>query len=305
MSAGGPPPDFTIDVTPRSGSVTQGGSTSYTVTVGALNGFSGSVSLGATGAPAGATTTFNPATVGAAGSATLNIATSSTTPVGNWTLTITGTSGSLAHTTTATLVVNAAAASGGAIGIDFSGSAATTMAPAERAGIVPKTNWNVAAGATRTTPLALVNDSGTPTNATVTWTANGAWMLPITDQPGDVRLMKGYLDTSSTSVTTVTVGGLVPGAYDVYVYVDGDNHEFTRTAAYAISGPGIPQTTITVTDPAYTDFAGTFSQSAGASGNYLKFSIDGGGFTLSARPVSGTNATLRAPVNAMQIVPRP
>jgi hypothetical protein len=304
-SPAGPPPDFTIDVTPGSGSVTQGGPTSYTVTIGALNGFSGNVSLGVTGAPAGATATFNPATIASQGSATLNIATAATTPAGNWTLTIAGTSGSLSHSTTATLVVNAAAVSVGVIGIDFSGSATTTMAPSESAGVVPQTNWNTAAGAARTTPLTLVNESGTLTDATVTWAASGGWMLAIADQPGDARLMKGYLDPTTATVATVTVAGLPSGPYDIYVYVDGDNQSFTRTGAYQISGSGIAPTTVNVTDSAYTDFAGAFTQSAGGSGNYVKFSINGGGFTLTATPLSSTNTKLRAPVNAIQIVPTP
>ena len=119
-----------------------------------------------------------------------------------------------------------------------------------------------------------------------------------------MRLMRAYLDTSSTSSTTVTVTGLRAGAYDVYVYADGDNHQYTRTASYRLSVPGAPDTTTTLTDSADTNFSGTFAQAAGSAGNYLKFAITGDGFTLVATPGAGTNATLRAPVNAIQIVPR-
>jgi hypothetical protein len=116
--------------------------------------------------------------------------------------------------------------------------------------------------------------------------------------------MKGYLDTSSSSVTTVTVAGLAPGAYDVYVYVDGDNRTYTRTGAYRITGTGITPVTMNLADPADTNFAGSFSEATATSviGNYLKFSITGDGFTLTATPASSTNATLRAPINAIQIV---
>jgi hypothetical protein len=166
-----------------------------------------------------------------------------------------------------------------------------------------KTHWNTAAGAAQATPLALVDDSGAATNATATWNGNGGWMTDIADQPGNARLMKGYLDTSTTSVTTVTIAGLPSAGYTVYVYIDGDNHQFTRSAAYQISGPGITTTTIMATDAANTDFAGTFTQASGTSGNYVKFSISGGGFTLTATPQTGSNTTLRAPINAIQIVP--
>jgi hypothetical protein len=142
------------------------------------------------------------------------------------------------------------------------------------------------------------------TKASATWRANGVWMTPIVDRAGNARLMKGYLDTGSTSVTTVTVLGLPSGQYDVYVYVDGDNHEFTRTAAYSLSGAAITPITVNVTDPANVNFSGTFTRATNSSGNYVKFSITAAGFTLTAKPVVGTNATVRAPVNAIQIVPK-
>jgi len=34
--------------------------------------------------------------------------------------------------------------------------------------------------------------------------------------------MKGYLDTSASSTTTIDVSGLAEGAYDIYVYADGN-----------------------------------------------------------------------------------
>jgi hypothetical protein len=194
-----------------------------------------------------------------------------------------------------------------AIGIKFVGTSTVTMAASESAGVVPKTHWNNAAGAVRSTPLALVDDAGTLTTASVTWTGNNGWMTPITDQPGNARLMKGYLDTSTTSVTTVTVAGLPSSAYDVYVYTDGDNRQYTKTAAYQISGNGITATTITVTDQPNANFSGTFTEATGSSGNgnYMKFSINGDGFTLTATGRTSTNASLRAPVNAIQIVSSP
>ena len=61
-------------------------------------------------------------------------------------------------------------------------------------------------------------------------------------------MMKGYLDTGSGGATTVTVAGLPAGAYDVYVYADGDNGAASRTGSYRISGAGITTTTINLTD---------------------------------------------------------
>src|SRR4029453_1519431 len=90
------------------------------------------------------------------------------------------------------------------------------------------------------------------------------------------------LDTTDTSVTTVTVAGLANSAYDVYVYADGDNNSQTRTAAYRISGTGITPTTINLTDVAGTNFSSTFTQATNSAGNYVKFSIVAGGLTFAA-----------------------
>ncbi len=98
--------NFNLSATPASRSVTVGSSTSYTVSVGALNGFSGTVALSVSGAPAGATATLSPTSVSTSGSSTLSVTTSSSTPTGPYTLTITGTSGSTSHTTTVGLSVN-------------------------------------------------------------------------------------------------------------------------------------------------------------------------------------------------------
>ena len=55
----------------------------------------------------------------------------------------------------------------------------------------------------------------------------------------------------------MAVAGLPAGAYDVYVYADGDNGGFTRTGAYQISGAGITTTTINMTDNGNTNFNAT------------------------------------------------
>ena len=191
-----------------------------------------------------------------------------------------------------------------AIGIDFTGSNPSLMATGESAGVVAQANWNNAPGAVRTSPLALVDGSGAATTASVTWSANGAWAVPITDQPGNLRLMRGYLDTSSSGVTTVTVSGLPSGAYDVYVYADGDNREYWRSAIYRVTATGSAVVETSLTDLANTNFSGTFAQAAGGAGNYVKFTVNAAGFTLAAIPSTASTANQRAPINAIQIVPR-
>lgn len=117
-------------------------------------------------------------------------------------------------------------------------------------------------------------------------------------------MMKGYLDTTTASATTIKVAGLSSGTYDVYVYVDGDNRSYARGASYTLTDAGGTSSTIKLTDAANVNFSGTFTPAAGSSGNYVRFTAVGSGFTLTARPSTGDNATLRAPVNGLQIVPR-
>src|SRR5882672_10152966 len=100
-------PDFRLSAMPSSLAVTQGASGSSTITVAALNGFTGSVGLSASGVPSGVTATFSPTST--TGTSTLTLAASSTATTGNSLVTVTGASGSLIHTTTITLTVNSAA----------------------------------------------------------------------------------------------------------------------------------------------------------------------------------------------------
>jgi hypothetical protein len=102
-----PTPDFSLSVSPSSQSVTQGSSAGYTVTSTALNGFSGNVSLTVSGLPSGASPMFGTNPIAGGSGTSMTVTTSTSTPTGTYTLTITGMSGSMTHTTTATLVVNA------------------------------------------------------------------------------------------------------------------------------------------------------------------------------------------------------
>jgi hypothetical protein len=297
-------PDFTIAAAPGARTIAVGGSTTYSLAIDPVNGFTGPVMLTLGNVPTGLATSLSASIVSAPATVTLTVDSTLATPAVTSALTITASSGTLIHQTVVTLSVNPPGPTGGAIGVRFSGSSTALMGASENAGVVPITHWNNAAGAVRAAPLALMNEAGVPTDARVTWAANGVWMTPVADQPGNTRLMKGYLDTSSTSATTVTVVGLPPGAYDVYVYTDGDNREFTRTGVYRLAASDGSATTLRATDLARVNFSGSFTRAADSAGNYMKFSIVGGGFTLTASPGSGTNATLRAPVNAIEIVPQ-
>ena len=111
-----PAPDFGGSLTPSSQQIIPGGSTSFSVNVSALNGFTGDVSLSVSGLPSDVTGSFSPNPVtGGSGSSTLTLTAANSTALGNYALTITGTSGSLSHNLPASLTVNSALG-------DFTGS---------------------------------------------------------------------------------------------------------------------------------------------------------------------------------------
>jgi chitodextrinase len=106
-----PPPanDFSVSLSPSSGSVAHGGSATTTVRTAVASGTAQSVALTVSGAPAGVTATISPGTVTAGGSATLSIATTASAAPGTYTLTVTGKAGTTTHTAAYALTVTGSA----------------------------------------------------------------------------------------------------------------------------------------------------------------------------------------------------
>src|SRR5262249_4671594 len=85
------PLPFTLSVSPGTQTVSSRQNTSYTVTVNAVNGFSGPVQLiGPLGLPSGATASYSPSVINGSGTSTLTVTTSAGTPGGTSTLTVKG-----------------------------------------------------------------------------------------------------------------------------------------------------------------------------------------------------------------------
>lgn len=103
----GTPPtnNFSVSVSPTSGSVTAGNSATTTVNTATTAGSAQSVSLSASGLPTGATASFSPATVTSGGSSTLTISTTASVTNGTYPITVTGTGAAGTRTATYTLTV--------------------------------------------------------------------------------------------------------------------------------------------------------------------------------------------------------
>ena len=99
-------PDFYLTANPGSQKIGQGGSTSYSVTVNPINGYTNTVNLSLSGCPANATCSISPNSVGPPYSpSTLSVSTNSSIAPGTYTITITGSDGTLTHTTSVSLII--------------------------------------------------------------------------------------------------------------------------------------------------------------------------------------------------------
>ena len=102
--------DFSFSASPTSDTVARGSSGTYTLTLAPIGGLTGNVSLSCNGAPGSTTCSISPNQVTLngvnSGQASITVTVSKHATVGTYTLTLKGTSGSLTHNTTVTLMIN-------------------------------------------------------------------------------------------------------------------------------------------------------------------------------------------------------
>ena len=194
-NCGSTSPDFYLTANPGSQTVVQGKSTTYSITVNPVNGYANTVNLTVSGCPTGGTCTLSPTSLSSPYTtpSTLTVSTSSSTPGGNYTITVSGTDGTLTHTTSVSLVV---------ISPDFSIAANTKVE-------------TIASGASAKFGLTL-----TPVN-----TFSGNVALTVTGLPpsstGTFSPNPVALTYPSTAASTLTVATKkhksTPGTYTITV----------------------------------------------------------------------------------------
>ena len=100
------PFDFSLSASPTQQSITPGSSTTYSITVSLVSGTSQNVALAVSGAPpSGISTSLNPVSGTPSFNSILSLSTTSSVAPGQYVMTITGTSGTITHTTTITLMI--------------------------------------------------------------------------------------------------------------------------------------------------------------------------------------------------------
>ena len=277
-------PDFSLSASPSSQTVTAGNGTSYTTTVGALNGFSSAVNLTVSGLPSDATGSFNPATVTGSGSSTLTVTTTAATTPGTYTLTITGTSGSLTHTATVSLTVNPApdfslSASPGSITIVQGNNGTSTISVNPLNGF--SGSVSLSASGLPSGVTAAFNPSGTTTTSTLTLTASSS--AAVGTATVTITGISGNLTHTTTVSLTVNAAssGLPSGWTDKDIgSVGAAGSASYNSGTFTVSGSG-------------TDISGSGDQF-----NYAYQSVSGDQ-TVIARVVSENGAQPYAKAGVM------
>ncbi len=127
-----PAADYSISIVPGSRTVVPGGGTTYMVTATPVGGFTGTISLSASGYSNDSTASFNPTTIvitdASAKSSTLTVTTTAATPPGTYSLNIVTTSGNLQHGGMVQLFVSGTASANLAITKTASPNPATSLA---------------------------------------------------------------------------------------------------------------------------------------------------------------------------------
>ena len=227
--AGSALPSFTLSDSPSSLTITQGatGGTS-TITVTDLNGFSGSVSLAASGLPSGVTAVFSPTST--ATTSTLTLTASSTATTGKVTVTITGTSGSLTANTTLTLTVNAPATPN--FTISASPASLTVNPGSNGTSTITITSQNSFSSATT------LSVTGLPSGVTAAFSSNPVTPPANGSTTSTLTLTASATATLGTATVTVTgVSGTLSHSTSISLTV-GSSAALTAVYNSTLKAPG-------------------------------------------------------------------
>jgi cellulose 1,4-beta-cellobiosidase len=195
-----PATGFTLAASPTALSVTQGKTATDTITVTDIGGFTGSVTLVATGLPSGVTVAYgtNPTT----STSVLTFTATSTATAGLATVTITGTSGTTTATTSIALTV---------VGSGFTLAASPTA-------------LSVTQGKTATDTITVTDTGG----------FTGSVTLVATNLPSGVTVAYGTNPTTSTSILTFTASATATAGTST-VTITGTSGSTTATTTIALT----------------------------------------------------------------------
>ncbi len=290
--------DFSISASPTTVSIQRGNSGTSTISTSVLAGSAQTINLTVAGVPSGATTSFNPASVNAGSSSTLTVNTG-TAAAGNYVLIVTGTEGSITHTTSVSIsvtqapAITSAASTTFAIGAAGSFTVTATGSPAptfSETGTLPSgvsfstagvLSGTPAAGTGGTYPITITASNGTSPNATqnftltvsqgpaitsansTTFTAGtaGSFSVTATGSPAPTFSETGTLP-SGVSFSTAGVLSGTPAAGT------GGTYPITITASNGTSPNATQNFTLTVNEAPAITSAASATFTLGAAGSF-------------------------------------
>ena len=264
---------FTLSASPSTLSVAEGGNGTSTITVIPGQGFTGTVSLAASGLPTGVTASFNPSSTTTTSTLTLTASASAT--LGAATVTITGTSGTHTATTTISLAIVTASTftlSANPVSVTLNPGLAghtstiTVTDVGGFTGAVSLTASGLPAGVT-----ASFNPTSTTTTSTLTLTASGSaaagtTAITITGTSGaltatttvNVTVTPPPSFTLTAAPTTLTVTPGASGATSTITVITANG--FASSVSLAASG--LPSGVTASFNPASTTTTSTLTLTA-------------------------------------------
>jgi len=311
-------PSFTLSTTPATVSAQVGTSATATVQVTAQNGFSGKVTLSATGLPSGVTATFGALSSG--GASTLTLSVSSAVAPNTYTLSIQGVSGTLTSSVGLSLQVT------GLPGYSLKASAtAVAVAPggtgADSITVVPVNGFNAAVSLTISGLPAGVTAAFSPAStaaaSTLTFTASASaatstTTVTVTGKSGSltatvaVTLTVGPLQSFSLTPSASTLS-VVQGASTADTLTVVPKNGFNGAVAFTLSGLPAGVAASFSPNTAATAYTATFTASSAATTGTSTVTVTGTAGTLSS-PVAlsltvkaGPSFTLAAAPSSLSV----
>ena len=292
-------PDFAISASPANLAITAGSSASSTVTLTSLNGFNGTVYLTSQVSPGGLAATLSGVSVslypGGSGSSVLTVSASTSTPPGSYTVTVTGSSQAVSHSTAVSVTV------GSSNQPDFTISA------------IP-TSQKVMAGSSATSTISLTSVNGF--NGTVTLSTSApplcvscpGWGV----SPSSVMLPPGGTASSTLTFSTTSGSPLSSWVVGVTGTSDGLSHvvDVTFTIVSSSSTPdftlmanpssfSVPvgsSATSTVSLASLNNFSGTVFLFASVSPSGLAATVNPTSVTLSSGGSASSTLTVSSSI---------
>jgi hypothetical protein len=302
--------DFTISASSTALTTTSGTSVNSTISIGAVNGFSGSVTLSPTMSSTSLSCGLTPAIVVGPSSSVLSCA----GPVGNYSVNVTGTSGMLSHsvvialsvtpapdftvaaspTSVATMINSAANSTITLTSLNqFSGTVNLTSSPSSPslACAISPASLNLVGSATSTLSctgsiagsfnVIITGTAGSQAHSTtVTFTINTGPDFVISANPPNVQ----GLNANSTGSLTITVTGVSGFTDNVTLTMSASSGLSATPSSVLVSASG--SSTLTISAATAGNYSLTITGSSGSLSHSLILSVTIVDFIISASPTT-------------------